>query len=931
MSDRPDAAWLVALGTDVAEGRAVDWNQADRLATDRETQQIVESLKQLAAVVEAQRSPSHAFEESGESASPTEATRHWRHLVLYERVGAGAFGSVFRGWDTQLDREVAVKLLTKQRAAGISPLLEAKHLARVRHPNVVTVYGAEQDQEQFGIWMEFIHGDTLAAMVEERGPMSAREVAGIGIDLCRALSSLHGASLLHRDIKAHNVMREVGGRIVLMDFSGVRALLPDGPQELSGTPLYMAPELLAGHEATIASEVYSLGVLLFYLLSGRYPVEGATLTEIKAVHATGERIRLRDLRPELPEGVVQVVEQACSPDPRARHHTVGQLEHALLASLGTHVLALPAAAAEGVLTAGRARGIGRRTWLFAAAALAAVAALGALWPRGARPPDPLVVRMTLAPPYNDASWPRVSPDGRAVLFGRWKAAGQAELWVWPLDSLEGRPFTADGGRETPFFSPDSQHVGFFADGKLMKIAMTQDAVPEVLADVPYPRGGDWNASGTLLFASETGIDRINADGTGHARVTVYDTNMGENRHAWPEFLPDGRRFLYLNRSSDPERTGVYLGSLDRQRHTRLMPAYSRTVYARSGHLLFVRDGALMAQAFDERTETLSGEPIPLASNVRVHTGGDAAFDVSDTGVLVYRPSEGLASMRLQLYDRRGQMLQVVAPTGFYRHPRLSPDGRRVAVERLEAGSSDADIWLFDLVRGTATRFTSQEGADIRPAWSPDGRRIAFSSRRGTQFDVYVKTVDRTDPEELIDSSPGDKLVEDWSQDGQSLAISVLRSGLWIRPLSGNGKPTLVQASKLAEFWHAEFSPDGRYLAYVSSDSGREDVYVEPLPQTGERWQMSTEGGADPHWRADGRELIYLARDGGLMSVELSPERRLHPSAPMLLFRVSVPDLFGRSDLSISETGEQILVNDLVGAPLIPPVHVIVNWQRLVGR
>jgi serine/threonine protein kinase len=926
VSEKLDAAWLIALGANVSDGKAVDWDTVQRQATDDETRQLVQSLRQLATVVQAQRVASASAEGPALPSAGTEATDHWGHLVLYETVGAGAFGTVYRGWDTQLDREVAVKLLSKPRAPGESPLSEARHLARVRHSNVVTVYGAEQDHDQVGIWMEFIHGDTLAAMVEQRGPMSAREVAGIGIDLCRALSALHGVSLLHRDIKAHNVIREVGGRIVLMDFSGVRALVsPDGPGDLSGTPLYMAPELFEGRETTVSSEIYSLGVLLFYLLSGQYPVQGRTVSEIKSAHAGGVRTRLRDLRPELAEATVQVVERACSPDPKLRYHTAGELEHALMGALGTHVRSPVSEAAEG--TAVRARG--RRGWLMAA--VAAVAAIAALWPRTAPVSDPNVVRLTLAPPYNTRSWPRVSPDGRSILFGTSQSLNQEVLWIWPLDELEGRPFLDAGARESPFWSADSQHVGFFADGKLKKVSTAPDALPEILTDVPHPRGGDWNAAGTILFASETGIDRINADGTGRAPVTTFDETRGENRHAWPEFLPDGRQFLYLVRSSEPEQNGVYLGSLDSPQRTRIMPAYSRTVYGRTGHLLFVRDGTLLAQRFDERTRSVSGDPVSLGSNVRVHAGGDAAFDISDNGVLVYRLSEGLASMRLQRHDRRGRPLQLVADTGFYRHPRLSPDGRRVAVEKLEPGSSNADIWLYDTVRGGATRFTSHEGADVRPTWSPDGRRIAFSSRRGSQFDVYVKTVDTTDPEELIDDSTGDKFVEDWSSDGRSLALSILRSGLWIRPFVGRAKPTLVQGSKLAEHWHAEFSPDGRRIAYVSSASGREEVYVEPLPRTGDRWQVSTQGGADPHWRGDGLELVYLAPDGGLMSVEINPGSRFQPSTPVFLFRVLVPELFGTSDISFSEDGGQFVVNAMIGDPPVPPLHVIVNWQQLVGK
>ncbi len=340
MSDQPDDAWLIALGTDVSDGKTVDWDLADRRATDDEARTLVGNLKRLEKVILAHRTAGGDASGATSGSEPA-GTAHWHHLVLFESVGSGAFGTVYRAWDTRVDREVALKLVPAGTSTTRSPLSEARNLARIRHPNIVTVYGAEQDPKGVGIWMEFIQGETLAAMVHNRGPMSAREVVGVGVDLCRALSALQGASLLHRDIKAHNVMREVGGRIVLMDFSGAwTSEAGETPANLSGTPLYMAPELFEGRPASFASDIYSLGVLLFYLLSGRLPVEGASLAELKSAHARQVRTRLRDLRPELPDAVVQVVERAAAHDARERYQTAGELEHALVGTLGAHAALL---------------------------------------------------------------------------------------------------------------------------------------------------------------------------------------------------------------------------------------------------------------------------------------------------------------------------------------------------------------------------------------------------------------------------------------------------------------------------------------------------------------------------------------------------------------------------------------------------------------
>ena len=339
MTDDPDDPSLIALGAAVSDGAAVDWGEVEGLADGDDRQRLVRAMRDVETLVAAHRQ----VEALATNDTPAASARHWQHLVLFEPVGEGAFGTVYRGWDPRLEREVAVKLLRKSPHNLHSPLTEARHLARVRHSNIVVVHGADQDDEQVGIWMEYIEGQTLAAMVRVAGPMSAREATGIGIDLCRALAALHAAGLLHRDIKAHNVMRELGGRIVLMDFSGAQALTSEHDAEVfSGTPLYMSPELLEGAAATAASDVYSLGVLLFFLLTGTVPVEGSSIAALRSAHGRGARKRLRDLRSDVPQAIVQVIECATEPDPAKRYQTVGDLEHALAAVSGAPVALAPA-------------------------------------------------------------------------------------------------------------------------------------------------------------------------------------------------------------------------------------------------------------------------------------------------------------------------------------------------------------------------------------------------------------------------------------------------------------------------------------------------------------------------------------------------------------------------------------------------------------
>ncbi|MGH9371808.1 MAG: protein kinase domain-containing protein, partial [Vicinamibacterales bacterium] len=819
MSGNPDDPWLIALAVAVSDGAAIDWDSAEQRPLDAARQRLVKRLRQLSAIVDAHRATAAAPASPNEPHPAVDPPSHWRHLVLFECVGRGAFGVVHRGWDPLLDREVAVKLLPVAGTGTTEPLDEARHLARVRHSNVVVVHGADEDEEKTGIWMEYIEGQALADIVRERGPMSSREVAGIGVDLCSALSAIHAAGLLHRDIKAPNVMRETGGRIVLMDFSGADTVtLGGGKTVFSGTPLYMAPELLEGAPATVATDVYSLGVLFFFLLTGTLPVAGSTADAVRRAHARGQRTRLRDVRPDLPDGLVQVVERATAADGTARYRTAGELEHALAGASGS---ASAVIAGNTARTGPLKRPRRARAWAAALGALSVGAALMALprWVSTARPP--LLARFAIDAPSNAGSWPRLSPDGRLIVYGT-IVEGRQRFWVRSLDASEGRPLATTIADETPFWSPDSSTLCFFADGKLIRIPV-DGGEAQVLAEAPRPHGGDWSGD-HIVFASGDGLYRLSPAGGPPQRLTRLDVAQGDFQHAWPEFLPDGRRFLYVIRSTRAERAGVYLGSVSGDAHRRVMPAFSRVAYA-EGHLLFVRDGALIAQPFDRRSARLHGEPVVLAGGVKHHAGSDAAFDVSDSRVLIYSGAPGLSSTRLVLFDRLGRELRALSDVGAFGHPRFSPDGQRVVAEKTNPDDQTADLWVYGVSHQSATRLTSSPAPDVRPVWSPDGRRIAFSSRRGAVYDIYAKTVDSIAEEELLFTAPGDKYIEHWSANLPYVTGTVLRSGLWLFPLTPDERPRMLRAGASENTWQSEFSPDGKWLAYMSTESGGPEVYV----------------------------------------------------------------------------------------------------------
>lgn len=412
-------------------------------------------------------------------------------------------------------------------------------------------------------------------------------------------------------------------------------------------------------------------------------------------------------------------------------------------------------------------------------------------------------------------------------------------------------------------------------------------------------------------------------------------------HAWPEFLPDGRTFLFVVRSTLPEHSGVYVASLDlRGEHKRLMPDYSRAVYSPAGYLLFTKDGTLLAQRFDARTAKLLDGPEPLASGVKHHVASDGAFDVSDNGVLVYRAAEKLAMTRLMLFDRGGQEVAPVTSVGAYRHPRFSPDGQRIVVEAIEPGSINPNLWLFEPANHRSVRFTHNDAPDIAPTWSDDGREIAFSSKRGSRYEIYTKAVDVVTPETPLSGPEGDKLagpegdkiVEDWSPDRSSLVSTIPRNGLWISPMKDAARPGLFRPTAHSERWMAEFSPDGQWIAYTSFESSPPEVFVEPVARTGARYQVSVRGGAEPHWRADGRELFYLTPDSQIAAVEvLAQGAEWKTGSVQKLFRVAVPEFAGISDYHVTADGQRFVVNTLLAYPPVPPVQVVVNWTSLLVR
>jgi len=487
-----------------------------------------------------------------------------------------------------------------------------------------------------------------------------------------------------------------------------------------------------------------------------------------------------------------------------------------------------------------------------------------------------------------------------------------------------------GSGGQPFWSPDSRSIGFFSGGKLKRIDVSGGPA-QTLCDAAIAGGGTWNRDGIIVLVRnvEAGLYRIPATGGTPTPLTMLDKSRNEIVHVWPYFLPDGRHFLYLARSSQVEKSAIFVGSLDSKDTKFLLNADSSMAYAPPGYLLFARQQTLMAQGFNADKLQLTGEAVPVAERIARYLGvARALFSVSDTGVLVYRSLWTTEDSQLAWFDRAGRQLGTVGEPGGYAAIRLSPDEKRVALQRVDNEKGTYDIWLIEITRGTPSRLTFDPASDVYPIWSPDGNRIVFASNKEGTANLYQKLSSGAGNDELLFKSDDAKLPNDWSPDGRYILYQDLSQkdfDLWVLPLFEERKPVLFLQTDFAELY-GRFSPDGRWIAYVSGESGKREVSVRSFPASGGQWQISNGGGAQPHWRRDGKELFYVAPDHKLMAVEVNGSSgTFEVGIPRALFDLRIGSTSGFSDYDVTADGQRFLVNTLVEQSARSPVTVVMNW------
>jgi Tol biopolymer transport system component len=871
-------------------------------------------------------------------------------------LGSGGMGEVYRARDTRLGREVAVKVLPAAVASNPDRLRrfekEARSASALNHPNLVTVYDIGDSVGASYIAMELVDGRTLREMLVE-GPLTAKPLLALATQVADGLARAHAEGIVHRDLKPENVMVRRDGLAKILDFGLAKLTQPDvsaaeqthsptvsgatEPGLVMGTVGYMSPEQALGKPLDFRSDQFSFGSIAYEMATGRRAFSRASAPETLAAIIREEPEPIASLAPLTPAPLRWIVERCLAKNPDHRYAATRDLARDL-ETLKEHL-----SEASGITAAAgsAATGLRRRPlpWIAATGLLSLGLLLSLLLPRADRKGGTEgVIRFPIATPEGASfgsgeilTKSAISPDGRTVALVAF-SGGRSLLYLRPLDSLSARALSGTEDAQSPFWSPDSRFLAFFAKGKLKKIDVA-GGPPQTLCDASFEGTGSWSGEGTILFAEAApgreGIHAVPAGGGSSRHVTVPDSGRKEKFHFWPYFLPDGRHFLFVAVIFDGNKHHeVRIGSLDSQQTEPLGEIDSRIEYAPPGFLLFVREGTLLARPFDAERRRWTGEALPVVDGLHYFYGpANAGFSASRNGVLVYE--EGTVPSRLVWLDRTGKELSTVASGSHYSDVRLSPDGSRAALAVIDPRLGTDDIWVYDLKREVTTRLTSDPAEEFAPVWSPDGSRIAFRSDRNGPPDVYEVFADGSGVPRPVLELPGVQEPEDFSPDGQVLFYGEAdrTTGLDVYgvSLSGERKPVPILRTRFDED-APRISPDGGWMAYDSGESGAAEVYVAAREREGSRIRVSRDGGAFPKWRRDGRELFFTAPGRRFMAASVKAGERLEIGVPVELFRVGSP-IFA-SDAA--PDGQRFLLSLPVKSPG-PPITVLTNWPTLLRK
>ena len=861
------------------------------------------------------------------------------HYRITEKLGAGGMGEVWRATDMRLGRDVAIKVLPEAFARDPERVArferEARVLASLNHPNIAAIHGFEQAGERHFLVLEYVPGPTLAEMIAG-GPLEIDEALRLSRQIAEALEEAHDKAVVHRDLKPANVKVTPEGKVKVLDFGLAKALAgdPGDPSQsatltvaatragvIMGTAAYMSPEQARGQRLDRRTDIWAFGCVLYEMLSGRRAFGGENITDIIAAIVTREPDWSK-LPGATPAGVHRLLRRCLEKDPKDRLRDIGD---------SPILTETPAVVAPPPVTVRQSRP--RFAALGATALLAALAAAAGVWLITRRPPSPAPPLMRFAvnlPTGEGLSGSAsghlfaLSPDGARVAYVV-QRGGVSHIYLRPIDQLEAKPIPGTDGGVSPFFSPDGQWLAFSQQARLKKVALSGGA-PVTLGIGRLAGGGAWGPDDTIIFNDVIGAGLMRIPASGGIAQSLTTPAKGEIHHRWPEFLPGGKALLFGSMTGGgPETGAVFLQSLETGQRRLLIPGVTQARYAASGHLMFLRAGSLFAAPFDLARLEITGPAVPVLDRVGLTFVGDAAhFALSDTGTLVYAPGSGLRSRRLTWVDRRGSPTVLPAPPRTYTQAKVSPDGQRLA---LLIRDDNPDIWVYQVARGTLTRLTVEGGEDETPAWSPDGKTVAYSSSRpGQPRSIFARPADGGGAEERLWSGDHHVHLTAWSPDGKTIAYQESHPDtgwdLWVLPLEGDRKARPFLRTQFDER-DAVFSPDGRWLAYGSTESGRSEVYVQAFPEApsgpGAKTPISADGGGEPLWARNGRELFYRNGDK-VMAVPVTPGSSFAAGAPRPLFE-------GQYDpwWHTAPDGQRFLMIGREQESGVNQLHFVLNW------
>jgi serine/threonine protein kinase len=866
-------------------------------------------------------------------------------------LGAGGMGEVYRARDVRLDRTVAIKVLASHLSS--SPELkqrmerEARAISSLNHPNICHLYDIGSQDGTDYLVMEFLEGETLAERLG-KGALPLGETLKIGIAVAEALAVAHRQGIVHRDLKPGNIMLTKGGA-KLMDFGLAKSAVASAPGGASSAPLlsaartmsgaspvsplttagtmigtiqYMSPEQIEGKEADARSDLFALGAVLYEMVTGSRPFGGKSQISVASAILEKEPEPISAVQPLTPPAFEHIISACLAKNPEERFQTAQDVALQLkwIAKSGTQVL-------RSTEKKGNKRE--QLAWLIAGVLALMLIAIVLLWrgPKGTEQTTYFSAPLPFA-----ARSAAVAPNGHTVaIVGHRESEQNNVLWIYEPGSPEATSLADTGGATFPFWSPDGRSLGFFADGKLKKLNLAGGPV-QTLCDASTGRGGTWNKDGVILFTPSgtlgVGLYRISASGGSPTQVTVPDKTLNEDSNRWPVFLPDGIHYLYsaINLSGRRDLYSVYLGSLNSNEKRLVVRAKGNAAYAAPGYLLFYRDQTLFAQHFDTGKFELTGEPVPLLRDVQFFPRiSQAVFAASTGGLLVAQRNADSGASQVLWFDRKGQQIGVALNPGIYGNIMLASNGRAVASDTTDPASQNTDIWTYDLETGSAKRLTFDPALDSLPIWSPDGSRTVFASNRELKFDLYLKDTNGAQEEKVIPQDGPDRFPTDWSRDGKYV-IYGRGPDLWFLTLPELRSTQFLKASSTLK--SARFSPDGKWVAYASNESGRWEIYVTSFPEAHGKWQLSNAGGDQPRWRGDGKELFYLSNDNKIMAVPVRTGSNFDAGTPTALFQANPREMFATSELfsyDVSSDGQKFLINTQLKTAMTP-LSVVLNWS-----